>query len=201
MRLLIAVVVGLGACFVVGPTVDWRYAPAAGWIAAALVYLLWTWLAIGPMGPEQTHDHATREDPRRGVADLIILVASVASLAGVGYLLSAGSSRGSSAAAAGVGIGSVAAAWVLVHTVFTLRYARLYYGGEPGGIDFAQPDGPAYVDFAYVAFTVGMTYQLSDTGVQSRAMRSTVLRQALISYVFGAVILAATINLVVGLGS
>jgi len=163
--------------------------------------LAWTWLAIGPMGPERTREHARREDPTRPVADLILLLASVASLGGVAYLLLAGSSHGGGARiAAAVGVGSVAAAWMLIHTVFTLRYARLYYGGEPGGIDFVQSDGPAYVDFAYVAFTVGMTYQLSDTGVQTREMRSTVLRQALLSYLFGAVILAATINLVVGLG-
>lgn len=201
MRLSAAAIAGLIVCFVIGPTTQWRYAPAAGWIAAAAVFLIWTWLVIGHMGPVQTKEHARREDPIRPVADLILLLASVASLGGVAYLLVAGSSHGGSARiAAAVGVGSVAAAWVLIHTVFTLRYARLYYGGEPGGIDFVQADGPAYLDFAYVAFTVGMTYQLADTGVQTRELRSTVLRQALLSYLFGAVILAATINLVVGLG-
>src|SRR5262249_2813810 len=54
-----------------------------------------------------------------------------------------------------------------------------------------QPD---YRDFAYVAFTVGMTFQVSDTDIQSRVIRRTVLRQALIAYLFGAVILAVTVN-------
>jgi uncharacterized membrane protein len=46
-----------------------------------------------------------------------------------------------------------------------------------------------------------MTYQVSDTDLQSQAMRATALRHALISYLFGAVIIAATINLVAGLSN
>jgi uncharacterized membrane protein len=77
----------------------------------------------------------------------------------------------------------------------------LYYGGEPGGINFNDKEAPNYVDFAYVAFTVGMTFQVSDTALRSRRIRASVLRHAMLSYLFGAVILASTINLVVGLSS
>jgi uncharacterized membrane protein len=84
--------------------------------------------------------------------------------------------------------------------VFTLRYARLYYLNESGGIDFNQGDElPAYVDFAYLAFTLGMTYQVSDTDLKTRTIRATAPRHALLSYVLGAVVLAITINLVAGL--
>ena len=44
-----------------------------------------------------------------------------------------------------------------------------------------------------------MTYQVSDTDVSSTAIRSVVLRHCLLSYLFGTVILAATVNLVAGL--
>jgi uncharacterized membrane protein len=88
-----------------------------------------------------------------------------------------------------------------VHTVFTLRYARLYYLNGSGGIDFNQDDEPAYAEFAYLAFTIGMTYQVSDTDLKTRAIRSTALRQALLSFVLGAVILATTINLIAGLSN
>ncbi len=67
-----------------------------------------------------------------------------------------------------------------------------------GGVGFNEPDPPKYSDFAYLAFTVGMTFQVSDTNLESKAMRTTVLRQAWISYVFGAAIIAITINLVAG---
>lgn len=179
----------------------WRYAPAIGWIVAAAVYLAWTWMAVGRLDPQGTASHATREDPTRSMTDVIIIAASVASLAGVGYLLVAGSAKGGQAEiGAGAGIGVVIAAWFAVHTVFTLRYARLYYENDSGGIDFNQ-DGyePTYVDFAYLAFTIGMTYQVSDTDLKTRQIRATALRQALLSYLFGAVVLAIMVNLVAGL--
>ncbi len=86
-----------------------------------------------------------------------------------------------------------------VHTVFTLKYARLYYTGIDGGISFNEDDPPRYTDFAYLAFTVGMTFQVSDTDVSDKGIRRTILRHMLLSYVFGAVIIAVTINLVAGL--
>jgi uncharacterized membrane protein len=179
-----------------------RYAPVVAWIATAATFVIWTWVVIGRMTATDTRAHATREDPTQPVTDVILLLASVASLAGVGYLLIAESAKGAdSELAAAVGVGSVAAAWVLVHTVYTLRYAKLYYGETPGGIDFNQDEPPCYLDFAYLAFTLGMTYQVSDTDLQTREIRGTALRHALLSFVLGAVILATIINMIAGLGS
>jgi uncharacterized membrane protein len=154
------------------------------------------------MDAEQTCRWATREDPTRWVADAVILSASVASLGGVGYLVVAGSRSGTGAIeAAVVGILTVAASWFAVHTLFTVHYARLYYSDDPGGIDFHDPNPPRFRDFAYLAFTVGMTYQVSDTEIGVTSIRATVLRHALLSYLLGAVVLAVTINLIAGLGS
>ncbi len=203
VRVAVAGISGAVVGVVVGVLAGWRYAPAAGWTVAAVVLVGWTWAVIARLTAEQTAGHATREDPARALTDLIVLIASVASLAGVVYLLAAGSGGHSAgeAVAAGLGIASVGAAWALVHTVFTLRYALLYYADHAGGIDFNQPEPPAYVDFAYLAFTLGMTYQVSDTDLQTSQIRATVLRHALLSYLLGAVVLATVINLVAGLGS
>jgi uncharacterized membrane protein len=202
MRAAVAGVVGVATAVVVGAAVGWRYASAAGWTAAAAVFVAWTWSVIGRLSPEQTAAHATREDPARSLTDVIVLLASLASLAGVLYLLGAGSDDGvaGEALSAGLGVASVVAAWVVVHTVYTVRYALLYYSDEPGGIDFNGSDEPDYADFAYVAFTLGMTYQISDTSLRTRRIRATALRHALLSYVLGAVVLAAVVNLVAGLG-
>ena len=81
-------------------------------------------------------------------------------------------------AAAIVGVLTVAASWFAVHTLFTVHYARLYYSGEPGGINFHDPEPPRFRDFAYVAFTVGMTFQVSDTEICLTSIRATVLRHA-----------------------
>jgi uncharacterized membrane protein len=134
---------------------------------------------------------------------VIVLIAAVASLAAVGFILiKATSAQGASQdLLAGAGVGSVTLSWFTVHTLFALKYARLYYTGAHGGIDFNQKTPPRYVDFAYLAFTIGMTFQVSDTDLESPPIRATALRHALVSYLFGAVILATTINLIAGLGT
>ena len=99
-----------------------------------------------------------------------------------------------------LGVLTVVLAWAVVHTVFTLRYARMYYSDPVGGIDFKGSEEPAYSDFAYVAFGIGMTFQVADTSLETREFRRTALRHALLSFMFVTTILAVTINLVAGLG-
>jgi uncharacterized membrane protein len=194
---------GLAGAVLTGLAGAWRYAPLSGWDVAALIFTGWAWLAVAPMTTSATAKHATREDPGRAVSDLIVLTAAVASLAAVGMVLvQASSAKGSEQdVLAGLGVASVALSWFSVHTLFTLRYARLYYTGKDGGVNFNQEAPPRYLDFAYLAFTIGMTFQVSDTDLETPAIRHTVLRHALLSYLFGAVILAATINLLAGLGT
>lgn len=202
MRVVIAAAVGLVAAVVTLLLGSAKYAPAVGWDAAASAVLLWVWLTIWPMNSEDTAAHATREDPTQPVSDVILLGASVVSLAAVGFfLVQAGSAKGATQdMLAAVGVGTVALSWLIVHTVYTLRYARLYHVGNDGGIDFNQSIPPRYSDFAYLAFSLGMTFQVSDTNLQTPTIRATALRHALLSYLFGAFIIATTINLVAGLG-
>ena len=155
------------------------------------------------MDADTTGTHASREDPGIASADVITMTSSVASLVAVGYVLIRATSAQGAAQAwlAGLGVASIVLSWIAVHALFTLRYAKLYYSGEPGGIDFNQDTPPRYLDFAYLAFTIGMTFQVSDTNLRTPAIRATALRHALLSYLFGAVILASTINLIGSLGS
>jgi uncharacterized membrane protein len=156
------------------------------------------------MGSERTKSHATREDPGRAVSDVIVIIAALASLAAVGgVLIEAASAKGATQGLlAGLGVASVALSWFAVHTLFMLRYARLYYTGSAGGVDFNQKSQPPrYLDFAYLAFTIGTTFQVSDTDIQRPAIRATALRHALLSYLLGAIVLASSTNLVVSLGS
>lgn len=84
--------------------------------------------------------------------------------------------------------------------MYTARYARLYYlDAGAGGIDFNQQDPPAYRDFFYFSYNLGMTYQVSDTNVSNSQIRAVALRHCLLSYLFGAVVIASTINLVAGI--
>jgi len=163
---------------------------------------MFTWVTIYPADGARTRLIAMREDESRVSSDLLVLAACVASLAGVAMILvKATEYRGTALAGmTALGVVSVVLAWALVHTVYTLRYADLYYQHE-GGVDFNQTEEPDYRDFAYLAFTIGMTYQVSDTNLRLKAVRRTALRHALLSYLFGAVIIAMTINIVASLAN
>lgn len=194
------VAVGILTALLVGFSGSWDYAPAVGWGAASITFLWWVWAIIGRLDPAETAVHASREDPGQASSDVLVLAATLASFGGVVLILmTAGSAQGGmKAAILGLALGSVALSWFLVHTLFTLRYARLFYRDRKG-VDFNEDTLPHYRDFAYLAFTVGMTFQVSDTDLTTDAIRSTALRHALLSYLLGAIILATTINLVAGL--
>lgn len=193
--------VGVLAGAATGAAGDWTFAVIVGWGFACIVYIAWVWAVIGRMDAPTTASHATREDPSRAASEFLILLAGLASLGAIGFLLVArpGTSSGQIGALAAVVVVSVALSWALVHTLFTLRYASVYYRDDVGGVDFNQDELPRYTDFAYLSFTIGMTYQVSDTNLQSHAMRMNALRHALLSFPFGSGILATVVNLVAGL--
>lgn len=203
MRLISMVVCGVAATAITGILGAWIYAPAVGWAVAALIYNGSVWLTIARMDATQTAAHAQEEDPGLSMSDLLILLAALGSLAAV-VLVMVGSRdlHGTGRLLlALLAMTATAMSWLMVHTLFTLRYAEIYYAGEPGGIGFNQKELPQYTDIAYMAFSVGMTYQVSDTNITTRPMRSAVLRHSLLAFVFGTGILATTINLVVSLVS
>jgi uncharacterized membrane protein len=139
-RLVVALIVGVAVAVSVGATARWGYV-LTGWISAAAVYVGWTWIVVSEMDGERTAAYATRQDPTSAVSSAIVVFASLASLGGVGYLLIAESSSGRRAVVAtGVGVLSVVASWLVVHTLAMLRYARLYYSDPRGGLDFNQED-------------------------------------------------------------
>jgi uncharacterized membrane protein len=200
LRLVVMLAVGLAAAVLVGAWVNWAYAPALGWAAASATYLVWVWAVIGRLDAGATAAHARREDPGRGFSDALVLAAALASFAGVALILldASGAQGHAKDAIVALALGSIALSWLLVHTLFALRYASIYYR-DRAGVDFNEDKPPRYLDFAYLSFTVGMTFQVSDTDLNTDAIRGTVLRQALLSYLLGAIVLATTINLVSGL--
>jgi uncharacterized membrane protein len=179
----------------------WQAAILWGWDAGVVFLLAWIWLAVWKMSATETKAHAEREDPSIRLSELLVLAAGVALLTAVGLvLIRAGNATGATKAyLIALGVLSVALSWVMVHTVFTLRYARTYYMRPQGGIDFNESDPPTYLDFAYLALTVGMTFQVSDTNLTSKPIRRIALAHAALSYLFGAVIVALVINVVASL--
>jgi uncharacterized membrane protein len=200
-RVLLALIIGLIGGATASFFLPWQGAAIAGWDVAATLYVLRVWIRVLPMSATECSEHAIREDPSLALADAVIVTAAIAELASVGLILVkvASSHGGMKAFLLTIGVLSVILAWGAVHTMYTLRYGRIYYTGSDGGIDFNTKDPPDYGDFAYLAFTIGMTFQVSDTNLTSKAMRRIALRHALISYLFGAVIIGLVINVVASL--
>jgi len=171
-----------------------------GWSVAAGGLLLWVWWISWPLDSAGTKRLAEEEGQTR-VTDTVVLCAAVASLAAVvEALVRSGSGDAVGVATVVLGVLVVILSWALVNTVFALKYARRYYSGGDGGIEFGQEEPPCYSDFAYVAFTVGMSFAVPDTQIVDTSIRKVGLGHALLSYLFGTVVIAVAVNLVTNLG-
>jgi uncharacterized membrane protein len=203
-RTLTAFTAGLIVAAVLLPFVTWGLALVGGWDAAALTVLLAIWSIIIRADSSLAPQLAAREDETQGSARALLVGASVASLLGAGYVLDlAGRQSGAQRVLLiGTAVLTVVLSWTVINTVYTLRYADQHFRSKPGGIEFATEGGqqhPSYRDFAYVAFTIGMCYQVSDTTMRDAQLRRTVLTHAILAYVFGVVIVAGSVNLISGL--
>lgn len=197
-RLLASLAVGVVVAALIGLPAPADVAAMAGWTVAAGTFSLSTWLLVLRLDAPSTRTHARDNDPGQGIDDTLLILASLASVAGL-VLLLVRSADEQAIPSAVVGVLGIVASWFAIHTLFTLRYARAYYVDDEGGIDFNGDAAPDYRDFAYVAFTLGMTYQVSDTNISSKAIRRLALHEGLISYLLGTVIVASTLNMLIQL--
>jgi uncharacterized membrane protein len=191
---------GAAAVVALGLGASWSVAALVASDVAALVFVVWVWTGIARVDATTTARIARAEDASRVAAEGVLVGASAASLIAVVFTLA---QAGDAVAPArgwliALAIASVALAWTSVHTVWVLRYARLYYSPPSGGIDFGTEE-PEYADFAYLALTIGMTFQVSDTDLTGKRVRRAALHHALLSYLFGTVIVAITVSTVAGL--
>ena len=200
-RLLIAAALGVVAGTTTAVIGSWQLAVLVGWDAAALFIAGSVWMFIPVLDSAATQRVAVREDDSRALVDVVMVAACLVSLVGVLLGLARANERHGATAAVltSVAVFTVFLSWFTVHTLFVLRYAHLYYSNSVGGIEFSNSDEPPdYLDFMYVSFTIGMTFQVSDTGIRERPIRRAVIRHALLSYVFGTVIVGIVINVVGG---
>ncbi|KAA1415365.1 DUF1345 domain-containing protein [Nocardioides humilatus] len=195
--MLAALAVGFAAG-VLGTLVWWvELGVLIGIASAATVAVATGWLALWPLDAAATRANVGREDFRPSVDELVVVVAALGGLGGtVALLLTPG--HDGRATGAAVALLAVFMSWAELHLMYASRYAHLYYTDPVGGIDFNDDEPPAYRDFFYFSYNLGMTYQVSDTAVTGSKFRAVVLRHCLLSYLFGAAILATTINLVAG---
>jgi uncharacterized membrane protein len=197
-RLAVAVAFGALVGGAVGVLAEPSLGVLAGIAAAATLFAVLGWVVLWPQDAETTRRVVRREDFRPVVMELVIVAAALGGLLGLVLLLLLARSGTDRIAAVAAPFGTFMI-WAGLHLMYATRYAHLYYTATPGGIDFNSDEPPAFRDFLYFSYNLGMTYQVSDTAVRSPAIRAVVLRHCLLSYVFGTVILATTINLVTGI--
>ena len=199
-RLLLALIVVL-LCAALLPFPNWLERGLAAWDAAALTLLGLSWVVLLRATPATTRQRATAEDPGRYGVFVTVLVSSFVSLAGAIYALRSDSPR--SGLLEGLAVAAVVLGWLVMHTGYTFRYARVYYapiehGEARKGLGFPGNEEPDDMDFAYFAFTLGMAFQVSDVTVTSSDLRRTVLFHALQSFVFNTIIVALALNFLFG---
>ncbi|WP_443114335.1 DUF1345 domain-containing protein [Herbaspirillum seropedicae] len=203
-RLLIGLAVGIVAAVFL-PATTWTGRCLIGWNAGVWFYLLSLWLMMLRADAEAVRRLAETEDESAQVVLVMVCVAAVASLLAI-LLELAGSSHGdrSKLLRYAFTASTVFGAWLLIGTIFTLHYARLFYAedDDPQALPLRFPDGqrqPDYWDFLYFSFTISVAVQTSDVGVATRALRKTVLAHSLICFVFNAAIIGLSINIAAGL--
>jgi len=203
VRLAVGVIVGLAASICIPDRFGGTLKIIGAWDAGAVAMTGLAWWLIARASPARTRVWAASTDPGRLAIGGLLILASAFSMFATGFALHGAKScpADSRPLFLGLGLLAVAVAWVMTHTMYTLRYAHLYYrdGVErEGGLAFPGPAHPAYIDFAYYAFTVGMCFQVSDVSISNPRLRRETLLHAVLSFAYNTVILAVALNLAIG---
>jgi uncharacterized membrane protein len=199
-RVGISMASGAAAYAAVASRIPFKASTLLAWDTFALVLLAQSLGGIIAADALSTRQRAGADDPGRTLVYVIVVLTSSASLLGATLLV-----RNPQAlppeligARAVLCLVTVALAWIATHVAFTYRYAHLYYRDDRegiGGLDFPGKQPPAYFDFAYFAFTIGMCFQVSDVCISSHQIRRAVLLHAVISFFYNTAILAFVLNL------
>jgi uncharacterized membrane protein len=206
-RLIISLAAAGAVWFALRSRVQPSTQSIATWDVFALCVLTLAWLTIVTTPPEKLRSRAQVQDVSRTVIFIFVILAACAGLFAVGFLFftNKGAQHPHFTLHLVMSLFAVVSSWLLVHTVFGLRYAHTFYGDpdgpagpqqHAGGLIFPGDLPPDYTDFAYFSFVIGMTFQVSDVQITSRDFRKLVLLHGMLSFGFNTVILALTINTV-----
>ncbi|MFJ6654098.1 DUF1345 domain-containing protein [Microbacterium sp. NPDC091313] len=200
MTAAVAAIAGLAAAVLAVVVGIPDLAPLLGWTIASAVFLVWAWSRAWPADRERTRSLARHEDRSRKLVDALIIAATLFSGILVVFALIRSQEKDIVGSAAAIlAVVGVVAAWALVNTVYAFKYARMYYLDDKHRFDFDQEEDPAYSDFAFTAFSIGMAYSASNVTESSTASRRIAMGHALLSYFFGTFVVAVAINLITGL--
>jgi len=178
------------------------------WIAFSLSIITLEWITILWAHPREIRKIASLQDSSRTLIFLFVIGASLVSLVSILFLLK--STKGHANTVTShvlLAMAAVIVSWWLVHTIFAMRYAHLYYETVTddqkekviGGLQFPDEKEPDYLDFVYFSFVIGMTFQVSDVEISLREIRRLALLHGLLAFAFNTAIVALSINVISGL--
>ena len=206
-RLILSAVASGCVALFLPPTFHWATRFLCVWDTGMLVFLGFTLRLMLKATPEKMQRYAKQEDEGRATILTLVTAAACISIFAIAFILS-DKSRDNSLLVLHVSLSliTIVGSWLLVHVIFALHYARLYYQdyetlakSEAEGLDFPGEHEPDYWDFLYFSFVIGMTSQVSDVDVTSRTMRRLSLVHGILSFFFNTSIVAMTINIIAGL--
>jgi uncharacterized membrane protein len=199
-QLAVAIAIGVAAGVLVPSTVRASARMLIGWNFAVWIYLVLMWLHMAFASEDDVSRNARREDENAGTVLFLVCTATVASI--VAIVIELGTTKS-------LGVGSkvlhslltgttLIGAWFMIPTIFTLHYARLYYGSDPNAPALVFPDDrlkPNYWDFLYFSFTIAVASQTADIGLRGRDARRGVLAQSVLSFYFNVAVLGLSVNI------
>lgn len=182
----------------------------AGWILTWAIYLVLLGIVIFQADGPMTKQRVSRDQPNRALLLIVLIMVALIGNISMGVILtSVGKEHPAQARLlVGLSVWAVIMSWLLLHTASGQHYARLYYEdtdpqGRPcpegmcRGLEFPGGAPPTYLDFMYFAFTVGLTYAVSDVNVTSEIHRRMVLIHSVVSFFFYTTILGVVLNAIV----
>jgi uncharacterized membrane protein len=192
--------------FIRGFHLSWVLTVTILWDAFAFSFILTSWIIFFIRPVAEIIKQANIEDGSRLFVLISVLVSSFAGMFIVLILMiSNDQSEGNKIVTVISSIAGMMLSWIMVHTIFTFHYANLYYYRTQDdspcntALDFPDEEFPDYIDFAYFAFVIGMTFQVSDVEISSRNVRRTALAHGLLAFALNTFVIALTINLIMGL--
>lgn len=202
-KLLASITIGTAAGIFIPLQAGWQLSLILGWDLTAFTLIALNWASFFSIKENEISKLANHQDESRLVSFVFIIVAAVLSLLGITFMLGDVGITERPKWEIAFTLISVSISWVLIHTLFTLRYAHLYYiklkqNPDFKVLGFPQEENPNYIDFAYFAFVIGMTFQVSDVVVNSKRLRRIVLIHGIVSFVFNSFIVALLINIIAG---
>jgi uncharacterized membrane protein len=181
------------------------------WSSFCFTILFLLWAIILTTSASEVRVIAGRQDSSRVAIFIFVLFAAVVSLFAIIFLMRTlpNPKEVGYPFHVGFAILSVILSWIMIHTIYAIRYTHIYYNilyderitqkEHKGGLIFPSDEPPDYFDFAYFSFVIGMTWQVSDVQITSKRLRRIVLFHALLSFLYNTVIVALTINIISGL--